>query len=67
MRLDDASAAHWLQQTVDTNPADVRLLALLGEAQFKAGDRDAARATIARGFELEPDQPALLALSRRVR
>ncbi len=68
MRLNDpATAAHWLQQAVDSNPTDVRLIASLGEAQFKAGDVDAARATIARGFELEPDQPALRALSRRVR
>jgi tetratricopeptide (TPR) repeat protein len=71
MRLDDAaSAARWLQRAANANPADVRLLASLGEAQFKAGDRDAARVTIARALELEPDEAAratLLALSRRVR
>lgn len=74
MRLDDpASAARWLQLAADANPTDVRLLASLGEAQFKAGDRDAVRATIARGLDLDPDQAAgaaraaLLALSRRVK
>jgi tetratricopeptide (TPR) repeat protein len=67
-RLNDpASAAHWLQLAVEANPTDVRLIASLGEAQFKAGDRDAARATVARGLDLEPDQPALRALSRRVK
>ena len=68
MRLDDpASAARWLQQAADANPAEVRLLASLAEAQFKAGDRDAARATIARGLDIDPDQTALRALSRRVK
>ena len=68
MRLDDPeTAASWLQRAADVSPTDVRLLASLGEAQLKAGDRDAARATTARGLDLQPDHPALRALSRRVR
>ena len=68
MRLDDpATAARWLQRAADVNPTDVRVLASLSEAQFRAGDRDAARATVARGLDIDPEHPALRALSRRVR
>jgi Flp pilus assembly protein TadD len=68
MRLDDPeTAAYWLQRAADVSPTDVRVLASLGEAQLKAGDHEAARATVARGLDLQPDHPALRALSRRVR
>jgi Flp pilus assembly protein TadD len=68
MRLDDPSTAtRWLQRAADQNPNDVRVLAALGEAQFRAGDREAARTTVARGLELDPEHPALRALSRRIR
>ncbi len=68
MRLDDPeTAAHWLQRAADVSPTDVRVLASLAEAQLKAGDREAARATAARGLDLQPDHPVLRALSRRVR
>jgi Flp pilus assembly protein TadD len=68
MRLDDpATAAQWLQRAVRMAPTDVRLLSALSEAQFRSGDRAAARATVARGLEIDPDHPELRALSRRVR
>jgi tetratricopeptide (TPR) repeat protein len=68
MRLDDpAPAVHWLRRAVDANPDDVRLLAALGEAQFRSGDRDAARATIEHGLNLDPEHVALRALARRVK
>jgi tetratricopeptide (TPR) repeat protein len=68
MRLDDPStAARWLQRAADRSPADVRVLASLGEAQFRAGDRESARTTVARGLELDPGHQALRALSRRIR
>jgi tetratricopeptide (TPR) repeat protein len=67
-RLDDApAAAHWLQRAVDSSPTDVRLLIALGEAQLKSGDRAGAGLTAARGLALDPAQPTLLALSRRVK
>jgi Flp pilus assembly protein TadD len=68
MRLDDpATAAEWLQRAVRMTPTDVRLLSALSEAEFRSGDRAAARATVARGLAIDPDHPELRALSRRVR
>ena len=68
MRLDDAeTAVRWLRRAADRTPGDIRLLASLAEAQFRAGDMDAARATVDRGLELDPEHAALRALSRRVR
>lgn len=68
MRLNDpATAARWFQRALEASPADVRLLASLADAQFRSGDREAARSTIARGLAADPEQPTLLALSRRVK
>jgi Flp pilus assembly protein TadD len=68
LRLDDpATAARWLQRALDASPNDVRLLAGLAEARLRSGDRDAARATIARGLALDPEHTGLLALARRVK
>jgi tetratricopeptide (TPR) repeat protein len=67
LRLDDpATAALWLGRALEASPADLRLLASLGEAQLKSGDRDGARSTVARGLAIDPAHPALRALSRRV-
>lgn len=41
------------------------LLVRLATAEFRLGDKQAARATIARGLELNPRQPALLDLQRQ--
>jgi Flp pilus assembly protein TadD len=68
LRLDDpATATKWLRRALDTNPNDVRLLAGLGEAQLKSGDRDGARVTIERGLTLDPEHAGLRALARRVK
>ena len=66
LRLNDTSTAvRWLTQAASSTPNDLRLMAALADAQFRAGDRDAARATLARGLEREPKNPALLLLARR--
>jgi tetratricopeptide (TPR) repeat protein len=68
LRLDDPeTAARWLQRALDATPNDVRLLAGLGEAQLKSGDRDAARTTIERGLAIDPEHAGLRALARRVK
>jgi tetratricopeptide (TPR) repeat protein len=68
LRLNDAATGvEWLARAVAASPNDVRLLASLADAQIRAGDRDAAKATIARGLESDPTNTALVALARRVR
>jgi tetratricopeptide (TPR) repeat protein len=68
IRLDDAATAvRWLERAVAASPSDVRLLTSLADAQLRSGSRDAARATVERGLALDPQQPALQALARRVR
>jgi Flp pilus assembly protein TadD len=63
LRLNDApSAVHWLEQAASGRPNDVKLLALLAEAQLRAGDRDTARTTIARGLDKDPQNTALINL-----
>ncbi len=66
MRLNDpASAIRWLQKASDANPSDGKVLFSLADAQFRAGDVDGARKTVARGLQLDPENVALLKLSRR--
>lgn len=68
LRLDDpAAAAAWFLRALDAAPTDLRLLASLVDAQIKAGDPESARVMIARGLEKDPDDPLLVALSRRLR
>lgn len=68
LKMNDAGAAvEWLRKATLASPGDVRLLAQLAEAQLRAGDRETARATIARGLAREPTNAALLALARRAR
>ena len=64
---DTATAIEWLDRANAASATDVRLLQLLAEARVKAGDRKGAEATIARALEKDPNNAALLALSRRVR
>jgi tetratricopeptide (TPR) repeat protein len=66
MKLNDTpTAVSWLERALRTEPDNVRVLAQLADAQLLAGDRSAAQATIARGLEKDPANPALLTLSRR--
>jgi tetratricopeptide (TPR) repeat protein len=68
LRLNDPETAiRWLTRAAASSPNDVRLLVSLADAQIRAGARDAAQATIARGLEKDPKNPTLLLLSRRAR
>jgi tetratricopeptide (TPR) repeat protein len=68
MRLDDPGAAvRWLQKAVDAGRPNPRLLASLADAQLKAGDTDAAAATVDTGLELDASDRELLTLARRVK
>jgi Flp pilus assembly protein TadD len=67
LRLNDApTAVKWLERAADAAPNDVRSLASLADAQLRAGDRDAASATIGLGLEKDPGNAALQALARRL-
>lgn len=63
---DTASAIQWLERASASAPDDLRPLASLAEAQFRAGNREAARKALARGLELAPANAQFLALSRRI-
>lgn len=63
---DHASAVVWLRRATDLTPSG-RLLAALAREQLAAGDPDAARATVTRGLEAEPENATLLSLQRRLR
>ncbi len=68
LRLNDPrTAVDWLNRATSSNPNDVRLIVLLADAQVRAGDREAAQATLARALDKEPKNPQLLALARRAR
>ena len=68
LRLDDVgAAAEWLRRAVRASPNDINLMASLADAQLKAGDLDAARATIAAAREQDPGHAGLAALGRRAR
>ena len=64
---DPRTAVSWLDRALHATPDDVRLIGLMADAQLRSGDRPAAQATLARGLEKDPANPALLALSRRAR
>ncbi|MCA1563558.1 MAG: tetratricopeptide repeat protein [Acidobacteria bacterium] len=61
-----AEAARWLERATAATP-DARLLGRLAEAQWKAGRRADARATLEQGLQREPRNRALLTLRRRLR
>jgi tetratricopeptide (TPR) repeat protein len=66
LRLNDPdTAVTWLTKAAASSPNDVRLLVSLADAQIRAGAREAAQATIARGLEKDPKNLTLLLLSRR--
>jgi tetratricopeptide (TPR) repeat protein len=68
LRLNEPqTAVTWLTRAASSSPNDVRLTAALADAHIRAGDREAAQATLARGLEKDPKNPALLALARRAR
>jgi tetratricopeptide (TPR) repeat protein len=59
------AAVAYFQRAAGEAAADVAVLSRLSEAQWRAGDRDAARATITRALETDPTDPQALALKRR--
>jgi tetratricopeptide (TPR) repeat protein len=66
LRLNDPdTAVDWLDRAASASPNDVKLLALLADAELKAGDAEAALTTIARGLEKDPKNSALLNLRAR--
>ena len=68
LRLNEPEiAVRWLARAASASPADVRLTAALADAQIRAGNREAAQATLARGLDKDPKNAALLTLARRLR
>lgn len=68
LRLNDPrTAVQWLRRASGETPDDVRVLTSLADAELRAGDRQAARDTIARALEMDANNPAVLALARRAR
>lgn len=63
---DWASAATWLRRVAIASTVGVDLLAELAEAEWRAGQLEAARATLARGLSRDPAHEALLALRARL-
>ena len=63
---DAATAVSWYQKSAWLNSADAPLLARFADAQARAGQVDAARATIRRALEKDPDSPSLRAIERRL-
>jgi tetratricopeptide (TPR) repeat protein len=64
---DPPTAVSWLERALRIVPNDMRVLVQLADAEIRAGEIPAARATIARGLEKDPDNGTLLALSRHAR
>lgn len=64
---DPVTAIEFLQRAVDTGERDASLLGSLAEAQFKSGNIDAARATLAQALAQEPKNAELLRLKRLLR
>src|SRR5207247_8067993 len=68
LRLNDAPAAsEWFERAASARPTDVRLLASLADAPLRAGPHRAARATVARGLEKDPNNAPLLAIAKRLK
>ena len=66
LRLNDPdTAVEWLDQAASASPNDTKLIALLAEAQLKAGDTEAASASIERGLAKDPVNAALRSLKLR--
>lgn len=64
---DGRTAVRYLDRAVNAEPGDVPTLGLLARAQWLAGDPDAARRTLARGLELDPENGDLRLLGRTIR
>lgn len=60
-------AASWYRAAATSGVVTAPLLGRLADAEWRSGDRDAARATLTRAIELAPTDRMLLALRRRWR
>ena len=68
MRAQDAPAAvAWFTRALDAGGPDALILVRLAQAQFAAGDPEAARVTVGRALEHEPANAAARALVRQLR
>jgi predicted Zn-dependent protease len=66
LRINDpAAAATYFLRAADGT--DATLLARAADAQFRAGDTDAARATVGKALEQDPKNTLALSLERRLR
>ena len=66
LRLSDPdTAVEWLDQAASASPNDTRLIVLLAEAQLKAGDTEAASASIERGLAKDAANATLRSLKLR--
>jgi tetratricopeptide (TPR) repeat protein len=67
LRLNDPdTAVEWLDRAASASPNDMKLMALLAEAQLKAGDTEAVYASIERGLAQEPANATLRSLKARI-
>lgn len=67
MRLNDpGSAVAWYQRIMESGGLDSELLVRFAEAQWRAGDPQAARATLESVLEREPDNRSARSLARRI-
>jgi tetratricopeptide (TPR) repeat protein len=67
LQLNDApTAVAWYQKSAGLASGDAPLLARFADAQARAGQIDAARLTIRRALEKDPDSPSLRAVERRL-
>ena len=67
MQLDDpGAAAAWYQKSDALRTSDASLLARMADAQSRAGHVEAARATIKRAIEKDPNHPLVRAVARRL-
>ena len=66
LRLNDPdTAVDWLDQASSASPNDLKLLALLADAQLRAGDAEAALASIERGLTKDQTNATLRNLKLR--
>ena len=63
---DPVTAVAWYQKSEGLTAADAPLLARFADAQARAGQVEAARLTITRALERDPDSPSLRAVERRL-
>jgi tetratricopeptide (TPR) repeat protein len=63
---DPVTAVAWYQKSEGLASADAPLLARFADAQARAGQVEAARLTITRALERDPESPSLRAVERRL-